>query len=174
MSVHSRMDSDEDDNEDKGNNMSPYSKSVSEYSSASSIHGLFYLSEDRREFYEKALWFIVVVSASLFAITSSIKAYNQWQDDPILTSIATTAYPVQNVPFPSITICSQGAANEIVDAAIFKQFVDYLKEKNISYDDLSEDEVREETYNFFMISIFVASFNFVVSFRPTVEAMICF
>ena len=49
---------------------------------------------------------------------------------------------------PSITICPQGGANDIVDAAIFKQFLDYLEDKNLSYDDLSDSQVRDETYNF--------------------------
>ena len=126
----------------------PYSKSIKEYSAATSIHGIFYLFEDRLVFYVKALWFIIVVLATTFAIISSLSAYRKWVNDPILTSVATTAFPVQKIPFPSITICPQGAANEIVDAAIFKQFVDYLAEKDILIDDLNEDEVREETYKF--------------------------
>ena len=126
----------------------PYFKSLKEYSGASSIHGLAYLFEDRLIFYEKGLWLLTVFFAALFAILSSLSTYRNWKDDPILTSVETTAYPVQKVPFPSITICPQGAANDIVDAAIFKQFIDYLTENNIVYDDLSEEEVRNQTYNF--------------------------
>ena len=126
----------------------PYLKSVKDYSQATTIHGISYLFEDRFIFYEKALWFLFVTSALIFAVLSSLSAYQKWIDEPILTSVSTTAYPVQKVPFPSITICPQGAANDIVDAAIFKQFVDYLEEKNLSYDDLSDNEIRDETYNF--------------------------
>ena len=126
----------------------PYFRSLKEYSGASSIHGLAYLFEDRLIFYEKCLWMLTVFFAALFAILSSLSTYRNWKDDPILTSVETTAYPVQKVPFPSITICPQGAANDIVDAAIFKQFIDYLTENNIVYDDLSEEEVRNQTYNF--------------------------
>ena len=126
----------------------PYFKSLREYSGASSIHGLAYLFEDRLIFYEKVLWLLTVFFAALFALLSSLSTYRNWKDDPILTSVATTAYSVQQVPFPSITICPQGAANDIVDAAIFKQFIDYLTENNIVYDDLSEEEVRNQTYNF--------------------------
>ena len=126
----------------------PYLKTAEEYSQSTTIHGISYLSAGRFVFYEKALWFLFFTSALIFAILSSLSAYRKWLDEPILTSVATTAYPVHKVPFPSITICPQGAANDIVDAAIFKQFVDYLEEKNLSYDDLSENEIRDETYNF--------------------------
>ena len=126
----------------------PYFRSLKEYSGASSIHGLAYLFEDRLIFYEKGLWLLTVFFATLFAILSSLSTYRNWKDDPILTSVETTAYSVQKVPFPSITICPQGAANDIVDAAIFKQFIDYLTENNIVYDDLSEEEVRNQTYSF--------------------------
>ena len=126
----------------------PYFKSLKEYSEATSIHGTSYLFANRLIFYEKALWFVIVAVAVLFAVLSSLSTYNKWIEDPILTSVATTAYPVGKVQFPSITICAQGAANDIVDAAIFKQFVEYLEGKNLIYDQLSEEEVQQETYNF--------------------------
>ena len=126
----------------------PYRKSAKEYSQSTTIHGMSYLFENRLVFYEKALWLLFVISALIFAVLSSLSTYRKWNDEPILTSVATTAYPVQRLPFPSITICPQGGANDIVDAAIFKQFVEYLEDKNLSYDDLSESQVRDETYDF--------------------------
>ena len=126
----------------------PYRKSAKEYSEATTIHGMSYLFENRLVFYEKAMWTLFLISALIFAVLSSLSTYRRWKDEPILTSVATTAYPVQKVPFPSITICPQGGANDIVDAAIFKQFVDYLEDKNLSYNDLSDSQVRDETYNF--------------------------
>ena len=126
----------------------PYRKSAKEYSQSTTIHGMSYLFENRLVFYEKAVWLLFVISAIIFAILSSLSTYRKWKDEPILTSVATTAYPVQKVPFPSISICPQGGANDIVDAAIFKQFVEYLEDKNLSYDDLSESQVRDETYDF--------------------------
>ena len=135
------------ENDDK-KNQPPYLKSVKEYSQATTIHGISYLFENRLIFYEKALWFLFVTLALIFAVLSSLSSYQKWVDEPILTSVSNTAYPVQKVPFPSITICPQGAANDIVDAAIFKQFVDYIEEKNLSYDDLSDREIQQETYNF--------------------------
>ena len=60
----------------------PYFKSVNEYSQATTIHGISYLFEDRFIFYEKALWFLFVTSALIFAVLSSLSAYQKWIDEP--------------------------------------------------------------------------------------------
>ena len=53
----------------------------------------------------------------------------EWKDNPTTTTVNTTAYPIENVEFPAITICSQGAAKDILDTAMLKQFEKYLKSK---------------------------------------------
>ena len=55
--------------------------------------------------------------------------YIQWKDNPTMTTINTTAYPIENVEFPAITICSQGSAKDILDNVIWKQFERYLTSK---------------------------------------------
>ena len=59
----------------------------------------------------------------------SREMYVQWQDNPTTTTVNTTAYPIKNVEFPAITICSQGSAKDILDRAMMKQFERYLKSK---------------------------------------------
>jgi hypothetical protein len=34
--------------------------------------------------------------------------YNNWQNQPVVTTATTTAYPITDVEFPSVTICAQG------------------------------------------------------------------
>ena len=41
------------------------------------------------------------------------KAYNDWQDNPVLTSVSTTAMPIAEIEFPAITICGQGSIAEV-------------------------------------------------------------
>ena len=41
------------------------------------------------------------------------KAYNNWQDNPVLTSVSTTAMPIAEIEFPAITICGQGSIAEV-------------------------------------------------------------
>ena len=59
----------------------------------------------------------------------SLEMYIQWKENPTITTINTTAYPIKNVEFPAITICSQGSAKDILDAAMLKQFERFLKSK---------------------------------------------
>ena len=48
-----------------------------------------------------------------------------------MTTISTTAYPIQNIDFPAITICSQGTAKDIMDKVLLRQFETYLRERGI-------------------------------------------
>ena len=54
-----------------------------------------------------------------------------WQDSPILTTLTTTAYPVDNIDFPAVTICASGMNEEVFNAAFLQQFFDYLKQRNL-------------------------------------------
>ena len=67
----------------------------------------------------------------LCSIHSTIQTWNEWQDNPIITTINTTAYPIQNIEFPAITICSQGAAKDLLDKVILNQFEAYLRARGI-------------------------------------------
>ena len=120
----------------------PGYRTLKEYSSASTTHGIAYVFEDDRLLIERVLWVIVIGIAIYIAAFFSIQAYINWQDDPVLTSVGTTGYPIEKVAFPSITICAQGSAKEIVDAAFVKQFTEYLKEKNLIYSELSLDQLQ--------------------------------
>ena len=91
------------------------------------------------------------ILALVFAISLSITAYNNWKDDPVLTSVGTTGHPIEKISFPSITICPQGSANEIIDAALFKQFERYLAGKGKIANELSEKTLNEEGVSFLRI-----------------------
>ena len=67
----------------------------------------------------------------LCSIHSTIQTWNEWQDNPTITTINTTAYPIQNIEFPAITICSQGTAKDLMDKVIMIQFEAYLRARGI-------------------------------------------
>ena len=115
----------------------PCYRTLKEYSSASTTHGIAYVFEDDRLILERVLWIIVIIIAIFFAASLSISAYTNWQDDPVLTSVGTTGLPIEKVLFPSITICAQGSAREIVDSAFVKQFTEYLLEKGLIFSELT-------------------------------------
>ena len=86
----------------------PLSKTLCEYGNTATTHGIFYIFESGRWILERIFWVIVVIIAILLALNWSWRAYQQWEDEPMLTTIATTGLPIQEIPFPSITICAQG------------------------------------------------------------------
>ena len=109
----------------------PYHTTLKQYASVSTAHGISYIFEDGRFFLERIIWAAVVVAALAFAICMSISAFHNWKDNPVLTSVKTTGLPIEKIEFPAITICSQGSANEIIDAALFQQFKRYESKKDV-------------------------------------------
>lgn len=121
----------------------PYFRTLKEYSSSSTTHGIFYVFEDDRLFIERIFWVVIVLGAIYIAASLSINAYVSWQENPVLTSVGTTGYPIGKVEFPSITICAQGSVREIVDAALVKQFREYIETLDKIYSELSDEEIRK-------------------------------
>ena len=79
-------------------------------------------------------WFLIYSKLLLYflcSIHSTIETWNEWQDNPTITTINTTAYPIQNIEFPAITICSQGTAKDLLDKVILNQFEAYLRARGI-------------------------------------------
>lgn len=54
-----------------------------------------------------------------------------WQADPIITAINTTSYPIANIEFPAITICSQGLAKDVMENVMMQQFKHYMVSRNL-------------------------------------------
>ena len=137
--------------EKEGNEISrkrPFIKTAHEYADVATIHGIYYIFELGRYAVERIIWIIVVLLAFLFAIELSISAYHNWKSNPVLTSVGTTGYPIEKVEFPSITICPQGSASDIVSAALFRQFEEYLISRNEDIDDMSEEEIETRRRKF--------------------------
>ena len=135
----------EDDNTGKDEETKePISKTIYEYADVATTHGIYYIFEAGRLVFERVFWIIVVILALIFAIGLSVSAYDNWKANPVLTSVGTTGYPIERVTFPSITICPQGSAYEIVDTALFVQFDRYLRTKNKIVKELSNTELMGE------------------------------
>ncbi|XP_067634317.1 pickpocket protein 28 [Eurosta solidaginis] len=80
---------------------------IMEYSKNTTIHGIRYLVELHRPFYEKLYWFIVLVLSVYLAISLIWATYLKWQDTPVILGFDETLVPVHNIPFPTITICPE-------------------------------------------------------------------
>ena len=71
-------------------------------------------------------------SLNFGSFNRSLQTFDKWQNDPVITTVATPAYPISNVEFPTFTVCSQGIIDEVFKAGYIQQFQEYLKEKNIT------------------------------------------
>ena len=66
------------------------------------------------------------------SLYSTNKTYVEWQASPTITTINTIAYPIKNIEFPAITICSQGAAKDVMDNVLLQQFEEYLSIRGVA------------------------------------------
>lgn len=87
--------------------MGALTRTVKDYSESTTIHGIGYIFEFGVSAIERILWILVVSIGIGLAIALAIIAFIQWQDNPVLTTVATTGHPIENVEFPAITICAQ-------------------------------------------------------------------
>ena len=71
------------------------------------------------------------IVANYFSLYSTHKTYVEWQASPTITTINTIAYPIKNIEFPAITICSQGAAKNVMETVLLQQFEEYLRTRGI-------------------------------------------
>ena len=87
--------------------MGAIEQTTKQYSENTTIHGIGYIFESGLSVLERLLWILVVSLGIFFAILLSVTAYQNWQENPVLTTVATTGYPIEKVQFPAITICAQ-------------------------------------------------------------------
>jgi len=61
----------------------------------------------RQSYTGRIFWTLVVTFMLILSTYWSLRAYNDWQNFPVLTTLTTTGYPVRNIEFPAFTICGQ-------------------------------------------------------------------
>ena len=120
-----------------------------QYSSATTIHGISYLSSDNVPALERLIWLVVVILAIIFTTFQVCKLYKEWQDEPVITTLDTVALPIEEIEFPAVTICPQGSREEIIDSVLFRQLKEYIADKGNNGTRLTEDEMMEEVEAFF-------------------------
>ena len=106
--------------------MKHLSNTAKEYCSESSIHGIPYLGNFEHSTFARICW-LLFVSIALAATSYQVwKIWSEADANPIITTLATISYPIENIDFPAVTLCPQGSVREIVDAVLFHQFEEWL------------------------------------------------
>jgi Amiloride-sensitive sodium channel len=84
---------------------------ISDYAKNSSIHGFRYLGQPSRSVFEKFFW-IIVILLSLFGCSQIIlNIWARYNDSHVMMSIDENPIPYWKIPFPAITICTEGKAD---------------------------------------------------------------
>ena len=105
--LSSDSDSDSDVEGTKCLKLNGFLKTSTDFANTTTLNGVSYIVEIAGNPITKVFWAIMVLTFSTIGIIWSYQAYTAWVDDPILTTIATTGLPVQDIKFPAITICGQ-------------------------------------------------------------------
>ena len=106
------------------------SKTLREYSEASSVHGVSYVFSKSLPLLDRLLWALLTLAALALAAYWSMTAYNNWQENLVTTSLKDAAKPVTSLPFPGVTICTSGLNMEDVAEELMKDFTNWKMEKN--------------------------------------------
>jgi acid-sensing ion channel, other len=73
-----------------------------DYAAHSTIHGVNYIAERNRSWFER-IWWIVAFCLSILGCTKLI--FDAWNINPIIISFTGKPTPIWQIPFPAITIC---------------------------------------------------------------------
>ena len=97
------------------------------YASKSTVHGLSYLSDDDTSGFEKCLWGFIIILGLALTTFQLVLLFDEWEDSPLITTLNTSFYPIDEIQFPQVTICPQGSVNNLVERVLFKQLTEYIK-----------------------------------------------
>ena len=127
---------------------SPVVKTAKEFSDNSTIHGVGYLMSTSSCLADRLMWFCLICLSLSLASYLSITAYGDWQASMVTTTLSDTTKPVSELPFPAVTICTEGLNMDAVNTALAQDFLLWLTENNIKYN--QNGEVQEENLQTFL------------------------
>jgi len=79
-------------------------RDVVEYLSRTTVHGLRYIVQGKN-LLESVVWILVILCGFMFCALSVLRMYQHWEERPVETTIDEIGLPIQDLPFPAITVC---------------------------------------------------------------------
>lgn len=89
-----------------------------------------FFSENR---FGKLFWSLVIASMIILGIYWSLVVWFNWQNQPVITTISTTALDISQIQFPAITFCALGK-NKF---NLWSGFLDQIFRSNLTNIDIS-------------------------------------
>ena len=74
------------------------------YFSETTVHGFRYVVEGRN-LLERLAWIGFIICCFAYSAYTVFNAYQYWETHPVETTIDEVGIPVQELPFPAITVC---------------------------------------------------------------------
>ena len=122
------------------------SKTLQEYSEASTVHGISYVFSKYLPLPDRLLWTLLTTIALALASYWSVTAYNNWQENLVTTTLKDAAMPVTSLNFPGVTICTSGLNMEAVTKQLMNDFNNWKKEENETQVDRERDKDLLQKY----------------------------
>ena len=104
-------------------------KSLEDYASNATVHGISYVFDKTTSVVERFIWFIIVFAFGCIAILLVYKSYTDWQENQVITTLKTVAKPVSELKFPAITICGSGQHLGLVEKVLTNNFQTWNKRR---------------------------------------------
>ncbi|XP_058055966.1 pickpocket protein 28 [Anopheles bellator] len=64
------------------------------------------LAQANRSIWERLFWLLVLILEVATLVSMTLSAWNKFNANPLITTLYDTIYPIGNVPFPGISLCS--------------------------------------------------------------------
>ena len=123
---------------------------LNEYSGVATVHGVFYAFSKDVPLLARLVWFCLVIGGLFYAFFMSFQSFENWQNNPIITTLEDTNYPISEVEYPAITICSQGLNLKAVENVLAREYELWKKqnrnkrEKRASNQDGLTESLKDE------------------------------
>ncbi|XP_036336958.1 pickpocket protein 28 [Rhagoletis pomonella] len=118
---------------------------LKEYCDYSTIHGFRYLGEIKRPRWERLFWVFVLIFSIYTCATLIMNIWDKWNNNPVIVSFAEKSTPVWQIPFPTVTVCTETKGRQRVFnfTEIYWRITDKLN--NVTDEELTDEErVRME------------------------------
>jgi hypothetical protein len=95
------------------------------YAQSSTIHGVPYICDKSLPLVDRLLWALAVGGFLVLACVWTSDAYQDWTDNPVITTLKDTEKEVAGLEFPAVTICREGLNMDTVYRALQLDFKEW-------------------------------------------------
>ncbi|XP_030569500.1 pickpocket protein 28 [Drosophila novamexicana] len=87
-----------------------FERKTKEFLRSTSLQGLKYVWDNDLPGWVQLFFAKVFVIVVCLAVNLAVNVFNKWQSTPVIIGISSTMTPIQDIPFPAITVCSMNKA----------------------------------------------------------------